>query len=76
MADVSEVLAAVEDAMHQPRGKHGVRWVVSAPVVLGERGRPVGASPEGVPLYGYTKRQCRRIRGTIYAAARADLHGA
>lgn len=52
------------------RGRH--RLVLTAPVVLGQRGRHLPSEAE-VPKYGYTKRQCRRIRGVIYAAARADL---
>jgi hypothetical protein len=87
MAEISVMLVAIDHALARPRGPRGTVLEVRQPDVLGQRARYLrDDQPEysddgvliypGGPVYGLTKRQCRRIRDTIYAAARADLGGA
>lgn len=81
---ITEMLSAIDHALAQPRGPRGTVLEVRQPEVLGQRAKYLHDDPPvrdeegnvvdpGGPVYGLTKRQCRRIRDTIYAAARADL---
>ena len=72
MADISEMLAAIDHALAGPRGPRGTVLEVRQPVVLGQHAKHLGQDEHG-PVYGLTKRQCKRVRDAIYAAARADL---
>ncbi len=85
-ADLSVWLDAIDHALKQPRGPRGTVLTVRSPTVLGESAKFLGSQDPtydddgnvihgGGPLYGLTKRQCRRIRDTIYAAARDDMAG-
>ena len=67
-----ELLTVIDHALAKPPGRRGAVLELTAPVVLGVPGKYLGESDRG-PVYGYTKRQCRRIRDVIYAAARADM---
>ena len=78
------MLSAIDHALAQPPGPRRTVLEVRQPVVLGQSAKwlreddPIVAddgtivSPGG-PVYGLTKRHCRKIREQIYAAARADL---
>lgn len=48
---------------------------VHAPVVLGIKGRLLGHAA-GQPVYGFSRRQCRRLRRIVLDAAREDLERA
>lgn len=78
---ITEMLTAIDHVLARPMG---ARLEVRAPEVLGERGKFLRDDPPlhdddgivldpGGPVYGLSKRQCRRIRAKIYDAARADL---
>lgn len=73
MTTPSEMLDALAHALAQPPGDKGTVLPVTVPVVLGVRAKYLGQRPDGSPVYGLTKRQCRRVRDVIHAAARADL---
>lgn len=69
----SEMLDAIDGALLRPRGPRGTVLEVTAPHVLGVRTKFLRDSEYG-PVYGLTKRGCKRVRKAIYAAAAADLH--
>lgn len=70
----SELLAVLDDAIAYAYAYPGPYAVdLTAPVVLGVRGYPNGRDPDGRVRYGYTRRQCKRIRRALLAEARAGL---
>lgn len=70
-----ELLAVIEDAdVRAPRGKRRMILELTAPVVLGQKGKYLGLIKD-VPQFGYTRRQCFAMRDAVYAAARNDLEG-
>jgi len=71
-----ELLAVIEDAdVRAPRGRNRIILELRVPVVLGQKGRYLGTDAEGAPSYGFTRRQCFKMRDAIYAAAREDRGG-
>lgn len=68
----AEFLSTLDHAEARKPGPRGVVLELTAPRVLGEKGRHVGDTDRG-PVYGYTRRQCRRMRERVYDAARDDL---
>lgn len=71
----AEMLDVIDAALAKPGGNRAVVLELRNPVVLGVRGRLLGHLPDETPVYGFTKRDCRRIQGVIYDAARHDLDG-
>jgi hypothetical protein len=67
--EVSEFMMVLEMAL----AKRGVRYPLelTAPSVLGQRGKYLGDGPFG-PMFGFKRRQCRRMLAEIQRAARAD----
>jgi hypothetical protein len=74
MATPAEMLDVIAHALTLRAERHGVVFRSHAPQILGQTGRLIGTD-DGGPLYGYTKRQLRKVRDVIYAAARHDLAG-
>lgn len=71
------MLDILDAAVVGPKTRGGsVLELRSKAVLLGQKGRYLGRDPEdGAAVYGYTRRQCRKMRKVILDAARADLGG-
>lgn len=75
----AEMLDLIEHALQAPRGPRGTVLTVYTPRVLGETARLIGHTREGPsrgpsrPVYGLTRRQCKRIKAAIHEAARHDV---
>lgn len=71
-----EMVAALDDAIaHAPRGRRKIALELRAPggAVLGVYGKYLGRDPvDGVPVYGFTRRQCEQVRAIILTAAAED----
>jgi hypothetical protein len=69
-----ELVDAIEDAdACEPSGRRRIILELTAPTVLGQKGKPLGVDPvTGRRIFGYRRTQCRRILATIYEAARED----
>lgn len=67
--EVSEFMQMLDVAL----AKRGVKYPLelSAPMVLGQRGKFLGEGPFG-PMFGFTRRRCKAMRREISEAARAD----
>jgi hypothetical protein len=68
------MLDVIEHALTLRPARHGVVFRSHAAHILGQAGRLTGTD-DGGPVYGYTKRQLRKIRDVIHEAARHDLAG-
>lgn len=67
----AELLEALDAAEAQPRSRKYV-LETTAPVVLGVRGKFIETDQYGA-VYGFTRRQCRKIRRVIVNAIREDF---
>lgn len=65
------MVAVLDDAIAGTRRRNRVALHLRNGTVLGERGRRLGED-DGGPVYGFTRRQCERMRQTIFDAARED----
>lgn len=68
--DLTEFLAVIEDADARARpGKRRMILELTAPSVLGHRGKYLGMDHGGLPSFGYRRNQCLAMRDLILAAA-------
>ena len=68
-----ELVTAIEDAdAVEPRGRRRIILEVHSPRLLGQAGKFLGQE-DGLPVYGYTRKQALAIRDAIYAAAAEDM---
>jgi len=68
-----ELVSVIEDAdVRAPRGKRQIILELRSPIVLGQKGVYLGLDAEGHAQYGFTRRQCFKMRKIIYKAARED----
>lgn len=68
-----ELVAVIEDAdVRAPRGRGRIILELRNPTVLGHKGAYLGLDGDGKPQFGYTRRQCYKMRDLIYKAARED----
>lgn len=84
MATPHEFVQRLEHAVRAPRGRRGSVLILTVPkITLPDRsfsGRFLGEEridqPDGsvivVPNYGYTRRQCRKMKGLVEAAIGAN----
>ena len=66
---VSEMLSYIDNTLARP-GR--AMMELRVPTLWGIHGRFLRDDEVG-PVYGYSKRKCRKIRAIIYEAARHDL---
>lgn len=67
---LTEVLAVFDDAIAAaPRGRRSIALHLHKAQTYGQRGHYVGQE-DGKPVYGYTTRQVKAMRGTVYEALR------
>lgn len=67
-----QMLVALDAAIAATPKRRHIAISLRVPELWGQRGRPDGLDDEGVPVYGYTRRQCERLRDVIRDAVRAD----
>lgn len=67
----AEMLDLIEHALQAPRGPRGTVLTVRQPRVLNETARLIGHDSQG-PVYGLTRRQCKRLKAIIREAALHD----
>lgn len=68
--DLTEFLAVIEDADARARpGKRRLILELTAPSVLGHRGKYLGMDRGGLPAFAYSRTQCVAMRETILSAA-------
>ena len=68
----AELIAVIEDAdAAERRGNRRIILELRSARILGFEGRFMGRDHDG-PVYGYTRKQAREIKATIYAAAEED----
>lgn len=72
MATPGEMVERLEHAIAAKPGRQRCVMEIGVPTLLGESGRYLGHDEHG-PLYGYRRRQCKRMLLVIRRAVLADM---